>query len=185
MHIHSKVSTSTSITTKKFTDTMKIHLLQLATIVIIVLPSSLVKGKEDRPIYTHPSHMKPQRGDLVIFDCKTTSNVRLNWIDPQGFIISTNESHRVYVEIPGALKLRDVQLNDTGIYTCETVDGKLNTTSSLHVYVRSSYFLEGMVILTVNVVLLVIFFGCLIHSQIRSRRNKGKQLLGAEEKQVL
>ena len=110
----------------------------------------------------------------------------VTWIDPLDRVVSVdNRSHIYYDQDSGRLTLTRVNVSDSGTYVCafnvtagcrDVDDGgrPCNVTLDCRVYVMPDYFVDGVVILAINGVLLVIFVACLVHSTMSEKRRLRK-----------
>lgn len=162
----------------------------LVGIFLLTQPTSAEEEKRAVKIPGQTSIRKPTGQRLQVPCTANPTNRTLKWLNPQNMEITTNTSFRVHVNEENVLSYNELELNDTGLYTCMTTDGAHNATLTLVVFVMPTYMIEGMVILIINACLLGVFALCLIQSCIRNRRKKESQsksdkLHEAERKQTI
>ena len=161
------------------------HHLLVFCLLLFVAMTSCSETETESVVKTEPASVKEPTGRTASVTCTTSLNATsLHWQDANAQAVTTNTSQRVHVTSDATLMLRNLRVNDTGVYTCVTSDGAHNATAQLDIYVMPDYFTEGMIILFINAGLIVIFLGCLLHSFIKGRREKSKQSK-AEMKQAL
>jgi len=116
---------------------------------------------------------------------RSGENGTVTWIDPRDqFVSDENRSRIHYNHDSGLLTLTEANLTDTGVYVCaynltngcrDEVGGrKCNATLDCRVYVMPDYFVDGVVVLAINGVLLVVLIACFIRSLVSERRRRRK-----------
>ncbi len=120
-------------------------------------------------ITVEPENLKSPTGHDVNIKC-SSNELDVYWISPNGTKISEMQPPSRFNDTKGQLTISGAKLQDSGIYTCKTASGNLNATSDLFIYVMPNYFMEGMIILGINAVLLVIFLSCTLNQYIQHRK---------------
>lgn len=126
-------------------------------------------GKEEPDMVIEAEELKVATGSDVQFQCITSQPII--WLDPNGTDINLLNSTRLtYNATTGELHILQVQMVDSGNYTCTVENWQLWESVLLEVYVMPDYFLEGIIILSINAGLIVLFIGCCVYSYVRDRR---------------
>ena len=124
-----------------------------------------------------PSEIKTPTERRVKFQCSlnVNSSLTLHWLEPNGTDINVINSTRRYYNEKGELTIDSTQIEDSGEYMCHTNDKTLNATATLHVFKMPSYFMESMILLIINAVLVGIFLLCLGYTFIQGWRVKKQE----------
>ena len=129
-------------------------------------------------ITVSPSMLKMQTGQSISVVCSLHADLAptpLTWLNPNKTDVNNLNDSRISHDGNGTLTITDTRTSDSGIYEC-TAGATWRATADITIYVMPSYFMEGLVILGINGALLVVFLGCLAHSQIKQRKaNKGQK----------
>ena len=122
-------------------------------------------------ITVEPDKIKSASGEKLELKCTSPLEGQdIAWISPNGTDINDLQSSR-FNDTNGVLTITDTRENDSGTYTC-SVGKTLNASAVITIYDMPDYFTEGMIILGINAVLLLVFFGCLAHSTIQNKGAK-------------
>lgn len=113
-------------------------------------------------------------------------NGTVTWIDPLDRVVSVDNRSRIYFDQDsGRLTLTRVNATDSGTYVCafnltfgcrddEGGGRRCNATLDCRVYAMPDYFVDGIVILSINGVLIVVLVACYIHSTTSEKRRLRK-----------
>lgn len=106
--------------------------------------------------------------------CKVKAglNFTVKWLTPDLETVNELNDTRLKDNGNGVLELTKAVLNDTGKWFCVAPAPHGNATCDVTVYVMPSYFTEALIILCINGGLVILFFLCLIHSQLTQHRRK-------------
>ena len=160
--------------------------LPVGALFITLLTVCQAKSEKSSKLQVIPPHRASEIGNDVVFRCKYPTNTRnassLDWILPGGISaknissyyqsnislhISVNE--RVSME-EGKLVIRNISLEDSGVYTCINKDGSLSQNARLKVFLMPTYFEEGMVVIVLNGSLVVILLTCFVWTTYVTRK---------------
>ncbi len=133
---------------------------------------SVEESGKDTPasnITVEPEKLKLPTGHNVNLKC-SSNELAVYWISPNGTKISELPPPSRFNDTKGQLTITGAKLQDSGIYTCTTANGKFNATSDLFIYVMPNYFTEGMIILGINAFLLVVFLSCTLNQYLQHRK---------------
>ena len=131
-----------------------------------------------------PPNQASEAGHDVTFKCEyypedKEKTKHLDWLLPGGLSVynitkdpsSLNDSfHERFSFESGKLTIRNVSEADDGSYICRNNDGSMSHTSILRIYVMPSYFIEGMVVVGINGVLILLFFTCFLWTSYKLRK---------------
>jgi hypothetical protein len=153
------------------------HVLLSALLLACILCPSYGQEEEmpAQNITVVPDHAIEQTGEQLQFQCSSLNGFKLYWTNPNGTRFTDLNSTRFQDDGNGTMLIKDGRVEDSGIYRCHTLGGAYIIEVEVDIYHMPSYFMEGMIILGINAVLLVIFLICLIHSTIQHRRMAAKQ----------
>ena len=133
-----------------------------------------MQGSETKNLTITPAKIKLPTGKRAEYKCSVNTNlpVFLNvyWVHPNGTRLSSLNDSRFQLDENGTLSISNTQVDDSGSYMCVTKGGAFNESAILEIYEMPTYFLEGMIILIINGVLLFIFLVCLIINHIATKR---------------
>ena len=161
----------------------------LANAVLIVLfMLCQTKSEESQKLEVIPSHHVSEVGNDVIFRCNyyprnTGSENGLEWLLPDDLFtmnITRTQSNMSYslnekfsVE-SGQLTIRNISLEDSGVYTCTNKNGSLSQVARLKVFLMPTYFQEGLVVIVLNGSLIVIVLTCFVWTTYLTRKEYKK-----------
>ena len=131
---------------------------------------------DEDPIMVQPDYTKAPAGGDIAFKCfSPLPNSTMVWIHPNGTDINEMNDSRLSYNEMGGLYMVDLELWDSGDYMCIASNTLIsfNTTGELEVYIMPDYFKEGMIVVAINIVLIIVFCICMIHSTIRNRKRYG------------
>ena len=97
----------------------------------------------------------------------------VTWISPNGSDfrhLNVSDVSFDAVNASATLKITDFQMEDVGNYTCLTSHRDLRAMVEVQRFVPPDYFLAGVIILSINAGLLILFVVCLIRSLIREKK---------------
>ena len=153
-------------------------------------------------LHVDPHHLAVQVGETATLRCyhypeDRKADLELDWFMPnydipisklkdnQTVVNETQSAILRYTSENGTLTIKDAVNEDTGTYMCKNINKTLDIKSIFKVYEMPSYFMEAMVVVAINAVLVVIFITCYIWRTCRDlkerklqRENRRKAKLG-------
>lgn len=131
-----------------------------------------------------PTNLSCKLATANFFPLIANSSVNFQWRLPGGIALVNGQSLNNRISAvsensnQSTLVVTRAQVNDSGSIECvlikNTTNGVIvvvaNATAEFKVYVLSSYFVEGMIVLSVNCVLFVIFLVCSVRQCCVGRR---------------
>lgn len=139
----------------------------------IICYTSVASCQEEDGMVIEPQEIAAQAGQSVEFACSYKS-ISVSWYIKNGTSINRLNNSRIQ-DKNGTLTFSKVMETDDGEYICKTIDNAMNRTAILKYYVMPTYFMEGMIVVSINLALVVIFLGCAVFHFIKNKRDQTKQ----------
>lgn len=139
----------------------------------IICYTSRTLCQEEDGVVIEPQEIAVQAGQSAEFAC-SYQTISVLWYVQNGTSINQLNNTRIQ-DINGTLTFSSVVETDDGEYLCKTIDNAKNGTAILKYYVMPSYFTEGMIVVSINLALVVIFLGCAGFHFIKNKREQRKQ----------
>ena len=136
-----------------------------------------IDAQEVEALLISPPEVAVQPGETAEFVCTQQHAEKLQplkWLRENGSQEMELDSPRAQ-DVNGTLTILNTTFQDGGKYICATFDNSLNATATLKVYIMPDYFIEGMIIVGINIALVIVFVGCSVYTFIRNKRAKRKK----------
>lgn len=162
---------------------------QAFAIFIVVITFCLNRKTLSATLVVAPYSQSTETAQEVKFECSTDeTNVTLKkvvWSYGNISLAESDSSQRVRV-ISGTLIISNVSFADAGTYTCSDYSGSENQTGVLTVYTMPSYVVEGIIIASISVALLLVMLVGICAFRWKTRgKTTTRKTVGKENKSKL
>ncbi|GAA37496.1 hypothetical protein CLF_101241 [Clonorchis sinensis] len=145
---------------------------------MILLALLIIVGYASSKTTITPLYRSLEVGQTGQFECTTDlTGATLTWklLDSESLPEGNSSADGRFLNKGGILVMERLLLNDSGPYQClddvniSTEDLEDVTSATLKVFVMPSYMVEGIVALVVNLILIILFIGCIVHNNRQQR----------------
>lgn len=159
---------------------LKVFIGGMGVITLFVAMSQAFVPQEVQSLYVkaEPRTLALEMGSRGEFACLgqlNYTNNMIQWLYSDGSKIPSkhdvlpSQSSTITLD-NGSLVIRNASLEDTDDYICATQDLVHRVNVTLRVYIMPSYRTEGIVLLVTNLLLLSVFFVCMVISKVQEHR---------------